>query len=92
MFEGEVPTARSSYTQEEHNSRKKAMSTMQGFTETFDREVQEFGDSAWIAANAVTNWLQNRKRRTTEATIGNKLIGDAAKNSTRVMRHALTLV
>ena len=93
MFEGEVPTARSSYTQEEHNSRKKAMATMQGFTETFDKEVTEFGgDSAWLAANAVTNWLQNRKRRTTEATISNKLIGDAAKNSTRVMRHALTLV
>jgi len=93
MFEGEVPTARSSYTQEEHNSRKKAMATMQGFTETFDKEVREFGgDSAWLAANAVTNWLQHKKRRTTEATIANKLIGDASRDSTRVMRKALTLV
>ena len=93
MFEGEVPTARSSYTQEEHNSRKKAMATMQGFTETFDKEVKEFGgDSAWLAANAVTNWLQHKKRRTIEATIANKLIGDASRDSTRVMRRALQLV
>ncbi len=93
MFEGTVPTARSSYTQEEHNSRKKAMTVMQGFTETFDKEVREFGrDSAWLAANAVTNWLQHKKRRTIEATIANKLIGDASRDSTRVMRKALTLV
>ena len=92
MFEGEIPRERTSYTEEEHNSRKKAMITLTGWSETFDTEQEEFGNSAWIAANAVTNWLQNRKRRTTEATISNKLIGDAAKNSTRVMRHALTLV
>jgi len=93
MFEGEIPRARSSYTQEEHNSRKKAMTTIQGFTETFDKEVKEFGgDSAWLAANAVTNWRQHKKRRTTEATIANKLIGDASRDSTRVMRKALTLV
>jgi len=92
MFEGEIPSQRSSYTEEEHNSRKKAMITLTGWSETFDTEQEEFGNSAWIAANAVTNWLQNRKRRTTEATISNKLIGEAAKNSTRVMRHALTLV
>jgi phage/plasmid-like protein (TIGR03299 family) len=92
MFEGEIPMERSSYTEEEHNSRKKAMTTLLGWSETFDKETEEFGNSAWIAANAVTNWLQNRKRRTTEATISNKLIGEAAKNSTRVMRHALTLV
>jgi hypothetical protein len=66
---------------------------MQGFTETFDKEVREFGgDSAWLAANAVTNWLQHKKRRTTEAVIANKLIGDASRDSTRVMRKALTLV
>jgi len=92
MFEGEIPSQRSSYTEEEHNSRKKALSTFNGWSATFDKEQEEFGNSAWIAANAVTNWLQNRKRRTTEATISNKLIGEAAKNSTRVMRHALTLV
>ena len=92
-FEGDVPSGRSSYTQEEDNCRKKAMATMQGFTETFDKEVQQFGgDSAWLAANAVTNWLQHKKRRTTEATIANKLIGDASRDSTRVMRKALTLV
>ena len=92
MFEGDIPSQRSSYTEEEHRSRKKAMTTLTGWSQTFDTEQQEFGNSAWIAANAVTNWLQNRKRRTTEATISNKLIGDAAKNSTRVMRHALSLV
>jgi phage/plasmid-like protein (TIGR03299 family) len=92
MFEGEIPIERTSYTEEEHNSRKKAMSTLTGWSDTFDTEQEEFGNSAWIAANAVTNWLQNRKRRTTEATISNKLIGEAAKNSTRVMRHALSLV
>ena len=92
MFEGEIPSGRSSYTEEEHNSRNKALSTFNGWSATYDQEQQEFGTSAWIAANAVTNWLQNRKRRTTEATISNKLIGEAAKNSTRVMRHALSLV
>ncbi|MDP6583572.1 MAG: DUF932 domain-containing protein, partial [Anaerolineales bacterium] len=93
MIEGEIPNGRSSYTQEEDNRRIKAMATIQGFTETFDKEVREFGqDSAWLAANAVTNWLQHKKRRTTEATIANKLIGDASRDSTRVMRKALTLV
>ena len=93
MFEGEVPTARSSYTEEEYSTRKKAMSTMNTFSRTFDQEVLQFGqDSAWLAANAVTNWLQHKKRRTTEATIANKLIGDASRDSTRVMRKALTLV
>ena len=91
MFEGDVP--KDSDTDESHNLRKKAMSTFHGWSDTFDKEVQEFGqDSAWLAANAVTNWLQHKKRRTTEATIANKLIGDASRDSTRVMRKALTLV
>ena len=91
MFEGDVPKA--SDTDENHDLRKKAMTTFHGWAETFDKEVQQFGgDSAWLAANAVTNWLQHKKRRTTEATIANKLIGDASRDSTRVMRKALTLV
>ena len=91
MFEGDVP--KDSDTDENHKLRKKAMTTFHGLSETFDKEVQEFGqDSAWLAANAVTNWLQHKKRRTTEATIANKLIGDASRDSTRVMRKALTLV
>ena len=91
MFEGDVP--KDSDTDENHKLRKKAMTTFHGLAETFDKEVQEFGqDSAWLAANAVTNWLQHKKRRTTEATIANKLIGDASRDSTRVMRKALTLV
>ena len=91
MFEGEVP--KDSDTDENHNLRKKAMATFHGWSDTFDKEVQQFGqDSAWIAANAVTNWLQHKKRRTTEATVANKLIGDASRDSTRVMRKALQLV
>ena len=91
MFEGDVP--KDSDTDENHKLRKKAMTTFHGLSETFDKEVQQFGqDSAWLAANAVTNWLQHKKRRTTEATIANKLIGDASRDSTRVMRKALTLV
>jgi phage/plasmid-like protein (TIGR03299 family) len=93
MFEGPVPTARSSYTEEEYTRRKKATTVQSIFAETFDKEAREFGqDNAWIAANAVTNWLQHKKRRTTEATVANKLIGDASRDSTRVMRKALTLV
>ena len=66
---------------------------MNTFSRTFDQEVLQFGgDSAWLAANAVTNWVQHKKRRTTEATIANKLIGDASRDSTRVMRKALSLV
>jgi phage/plasmid-like protein (TIGR03299 family) len=91
MFEGEVP--KDSDTDDNHNLRKKAMATFHGWSDTFDKEVQQFGqDSAWIAANAVTNWLQHKKRRTTEATVANKLIGDASRDSTRVMRKALQLV
>ena len=91
MFEGDVP--KTSDTDANHNLRKKAMTTFHKLSETFDKEVQQFGqDSAWIAANAVTNWLQHKKRRTTEATVANKLIGDASRDSTRVMRKALTLV
>ena len=91
MFEGDVP--KDSDTDENHKLRKKAMATFHVLSETFDKEVQKFGrDSAWLAANAVTNWLQHKKRRTTEATIANKLIGDASRDSAREMRHALTLV
>jgi len=95
MFEGRIPRGSDvgGLTDADHKLRTKAMSTIQTFTETFDKEVREFkGDSAWLAANAVTNWLQHKKRRTIEATIANKLIGDASRDSTRVMRKALTLV
>ena len=91
MFEGDVP--RESDTDKNHRLRKKALTTFHTLSETFDKEVQQFGqDNAWIAANAVTNWLQHKKRRTTEATVANKLIGDASRDSAKVMRHALQLV
>ena len=91
MFEGDVP--RESDTDKNHKLRKKALNTFHKFSETFDKEVQQFGqDNAWIAANAVTNWLQHKKRRTTEATVANKLIGDASRDSAKVMRRALQLV
>ena len=93
MVEGQVPRDTVLMKDSDEKLRKKAMSTMNTFSRTFDQEVQQFGgDSAWLAANAVTNWLQHKKRRTTEATIANKLIGDASRDSTRVMRRALTLV
>jgi hypothetical protein len=91
MFEGDVP--RESDTDKNHKLRKKALTTFHTLSETFDKEVQEFGqDNVWIAANAVTNWLQHKKRRTTEATVANKLIGDASRDSAKVMRRALQLV
>jgi len=96
MLEG--PITLNPKTEEEERSKVKAMVTMTEWANTFDAEVKEFGyDSSWLAANAVTNWVQHKKasrgrQRTAQSAAGNKLIGDAAKNSSRVIRKALELV
>ena len=93
----EEPFVPNPKTEEEEKSHKKAMVTLSKWSDTFDAEASEFGSSAWIAANSVTNWLQHKeavrgRKRSAESTISNKLIGPAAKNSSRVMRKALALV
>jgi phage/plasmid-like protein (TIGR03299 family) len=96
MFE--EPIARNPQTDKEEKNKTKAVATFNGWANTFDTESNELGNSnAWIAANAVTQWLQHKPHtrgrvRTTESTIGNKLIGQAAKDTSRVMRRALELV
>lgn len=96
MFE--EPIARNPQTEKEEKNKTKAIATLSSWTQTFDDESKELGgNNAWIAANAVTKWLQHKpytrgRVRSAESSAGNKLIGTAAKNTSRVMKRALELV
>jgi phage/plasmid-like protein (TIGR03299 family) len=95
LIEADIP--KNPKTDEEQKVYTKAVVTMDTWAETFDRESQELGASAWLAANAVTNWLQHktgtRGRKTSEESrTANKLLGPAAQKTTKVMKMALDLV
>ena len=84
-------------TENDEKVYKNAISTISKWSTTFDTEMQELNvnrPNAWIAANAVTNWLQfneSKKGRKTssDSRIDNNLFGKNASNSITVMKKAL---
>jgi phage/plasmid-like protein (TIGR03299 family) len=84
-------------TDEDENIYKRAVSAISTWSTTFDNEMQELNvnrPNAWIAANAVTNYLQfneSKKGRKTssDSRVDNNLFGKNASNSITVMKKAL---
>lgn len=84
-----------------HESRKtdRAIFAMRRMSATFDKESQEFGASAWIAANAITEWYDHAATSTRQRTdefaadraMDDKLFGKVAQRKQRVMELALQL-
>jgi len=85
-------------TEAEENTLKDAAETVGSWGQTFDAERKELSTnpSAWMAANAVTNWIQHRVskrgRKTTNSSRNDRnLFGKASKDSIRVIRKALSV-
>ena len=83
--------------EEEENDYKKAVVTLESWSETFDKERHLAGTGPWNAANAVTNWIQHRvptrgRKRTATSKVQRNLLGDGQKQSLKVMQMAMKAV
>lgn len=56
-LDGEIPTKPKNGWEE--RSREQAIAGLAHMAQVFDRESQQFGATAWVAANAATNWVQH---------------------------------
>lgn len=56
-LDGPIPTNPKDGWQE--NRRERAVAGLAHMAQTFDREAKQFGATAWVAANAATNWVQH---------------------------------
>jgi phage/plasmid-like protein (TIGR03299 family) len=56
-LDGEIPSKPKNGWEE--RTRDQAVAGLAHMAQVFDRESQQFGASAWIAANAATNWIQH---------------------------------
>ena len=93
----EGPVTSNPTTEQEEEDYKKAAVTMGSWAGTFDDELYVAGASPWNAANAVTNWIQHKtpsrgRKRTAASKVQNNLIGEAQKDSIKVMKMALASV
>jgi phage/plasmid-like protein (TIGR03299 family) len=80
---------------DEAQSRRKqrAVDALADMTRVFDREQQQFGATAWVAANAATNYIQfHRGHLKGEARQNADLFGAYADAKRTVMSKALALV
>ena len=85
-------------TEAEEDTLKDAAETVGSWGQTFDAERKELNakPSAWMAANAVTNWIQHRaskrgRKITSDSRADKNLFGKASKDSIRVVRKALAV-
>ena len=69
------------------------MNVISNWSETFDREYDVAGPTAWNAANSITNWVQHKvARRGRKSSTESKFSSNFGKNadqSIKVMRSAL---
>lgn len=87
------PIAVNPKTESEHRRKQKAVDALVDMTRVFDAEQQQFGATAWVAANAVTNYIQyHRGRLTGDARKSADLFGSYADAKRLTMRKALALV
>jgi phage/plasmid-like protein (TIGR03299 family) len=85
-------------TEKEERATVKAAQTIAEWSQVFDLERSEHNlkPTAWVAANAVTNWLQHRegsrgRKMSANSRVHNNLIGKAADSSSQVMKMALAV-
>ena len=87
------PIAKNPKDESQSRRRQKAVDALADMTRVFDTEAQQFGASAWVAANAATNYIQyHRGTLTGEARANSDLFGAYAEAKRLVMRQALALV
>ena len=87
------PIAKNPKDEAQSRRRQKAVDALANMTRVFDTEAQQFGASAWVAANAATNYIQyHRGTLTGEARANSDLFGSYAEAKRLVMRQALALV
>ena len=87
------PIAKNPKDEAQSRRRQKAVDALADMTRVFDTEAQQFGASAWVAANAATNYIQyHRGTLTGEARANSDLFGAYAEAKRIVMRQALALV
>lgn len=87
------PIAVNPKTESEARRKQKAVDALADMTRVFDREALRFGGTAWVAANAVTNYIQySRGRLTGDARTSSDLFGSYAEAKRLTMRKALALI
>lgn len=87
------PIAKNPKDESQARRRQRAVDALADMTRVFDTEAQQFGASAWVAANAATNYIQyHRGTLTGEARANSDLFGAYAEAKRLVMRQALALV
>jgi predicted transcriptional regulator len=66
----------------ELRSKERAISGLAHMAQVFDREAQQFGATAWVAANAATNWIEHERSqyavRTKDAGVRKYAAADGA--------------
>lgn len=87
------PIAKNPKTEQESRRREKAVDALADMTRVFDTEAQKFGASAWVAANAATNYIQyHRGYLKGDARTNADLFGAYGDAKRTVMSKALALV
>jgi phage/plasmid-like protein (TIGR03299 family) len=87
------PIAVNPKTESESRRKQKAVDALADMSRVFDREAAQFGGTAWVAANAVTNYIQyHRGRLTGDARTSSDLFGSYAEAKRLTMRKALATV
>jgi len=77
----------------QHRRKAKAVSELAYMSKVFDQESQQFGASAWVAANALTNLIQHsRGTLRGEARVNADLLGSYGDAKKVAMKAALALV
>jgi len=90
----EEPVVINPQTEAEEKNYKKCVITMGTWADIYDSERDIAGDTAWNAANAVTNWIQHKtakrgRKASLESRIDRNIFGKNAENTVKVMKAAL---
>jgi len=95
----ETPIVTNPKTEAEHDNYVNAVKAVSNWSETFDRERDETGSTAnmWMAANAVSKFIQHRvakkgRKASMENRAWDNLAGLNQDSTMKVFRHALALV
>ena len=80
-------------TEQEARRKQKAVDALASMSRVFDTEARQFGATAWVAANAATNYIQfGRGNLKGDARVNSDLFGAYGDAKRTVMSKALALV
>jgi len=87
------PIATNPKTESEQRRREKAIGELAYMSKVFDRESADFGANAWVAANAITNYIEHERGRLKgEGRVSANLFGSYNDHKRTAFRKALELV